>query len=188
MSTGDVMRELLHIFFVFARIGALTFGGGYSMLPLMRRELTIKLGWLADEDVINYFAVAQCLPGVIAINTSMLVGYRRRKLPGLLAAGLGMALPSIIIILIIAGFITGFMETEAVGHAFNGIRAAVLALILNTAVKMWATGVKDIFGVIIFAASLGAFVCLAVSPAVPVICGIISGIIIKERSNRKGQQ
>jgi chromate transporter len=174
-----ILYELIRIFSTFFKAGILTFGGGYAMLPLLQRDIVRRLGWATDEEIIDYYAISQSLPGIIAINIAMLVGYGRRKTPGLAAAALGMASPSLIIILIIAVFIKNFQHIESVGHAFNGIRVAVSALIVSSAASMWKSGVKDAAGRVIFAASLLIFTFVNISPALPVILGAAAGIALK---------
>ena len=137
------MRELIKIYLTFARIGVFTFGGGYSMLPMFQRDLIEKNGWLTDKEMTDYFSISQCLPGIIAVNTSMLVGYKKNGRAGGIAAALGMVSPSIIIILIIAAFINRFSDIPAVQHAFAGIRACVCVLIINTTIKLWKSAIVD---------------------------------------------
>jgi chromate transporter len=183
---GDIkVSEFVKIFFAFFKVGILTFGGGYTMLPLLQRDISQKLGWATDEEIIDYYAISQSLPGIIAINTAMLIGYGRRRTSGLVAATLGMSCPSIIIILIIAVFISNFLHLEFISHAFNGIRVAVAALIFNSAISMWRSGVKDAAGFLIFAAALAAFSLADISPVWPVVAGGAAGIALK--SGRKAQ-
>jgi chromate transporter len=102
------MKELLQMFWAFSKIGALTFGGGYAMLPIVQREIVETYGWVTDEEVLDYYALAQCSPGVIAVNTAAFIGYKKRGTLGAAVAALGVAFPSLIIILLIASFIAGF--------------------------------------------------------------------------------
>ena len=179
------MKEIFEIFRVFFKIGALTFGGGYTMLPLLKAEVVRDRNWVTDEDVIDYFAISQSLPGIVAVNTSMLIGWNRRRVPGLLAACLGMIAPSIIIILLIAFFIQSFLEHETVIHAFNGIRITVGALIAKTVLEMGAKSLKDKACVLIFILSLGLFTFADISPIIPVLLGAAAGVaMIKRREAR----
>ncbi|GHS88243.1 chromate transporter [Synergistales bacterium] len=180
------IKDLWEIFITFFKIGALTFGGGYAMLAILQKDIVQRLKWVTNEEVIDYYAISQSLPGIIAANTSMLIGYKRGKTPGLLAAALGMACPSIIIILLIAAFIQNFSSIEMVQHAFNGIRVAVAVLIVKTTIDMWKSGVKDKIGVALFLAALLVFVYASVSPVVPVMAGAAAGIIFKETKMFKG--
>ena len=137
------MKELVNLFMVFFRIGAFTFGGGYAMLPMLQREVVEKHHWATEDELMDYFAIGQCTPGIIAINTATFVGYKNRGVIGAVAATLGMITPSIIIITLIAAFLTNFADLAVVKHAFNGIRACVCILIFNAVVKLAKKSVVD---------------------------------------------
>jgi len=173
------MKELFEIFFIFFKIGALTFGGGYTMLPLLQADIARNRKWAAEEDIIDFYAISQSLPGIVAVNTSMLIGYKRKKIPGLLAACLGMICPSVIIILIVAMFIRNILQHEAVTNAFNGIRVAVAALIVKTTFDMGKKSVIDIACAAIFLISLAVFAFTKISPIIPVVAGAVAGIALK---------
>lgn len=148
------MNEYLQLFLTFAQVGACTFGGGYAMLPILQREVVEKKGWCTGEELSDYFAIGQCTPGVIAVNTATFVGAKRKGTLGGVVATLGMVFPSVVIITLIAAFLTNFAHIEAVGHAFAGIRAAVVALIASSVLKLGKTTVKDLPSVCVFAAVL----------------------------------
>ena len=171
------MKELIKLFWAFAKIGVCTFGGGYAMLPIIQRELVEDKKWCTDEEVTNYYAVGQCTPGVIAVNTATFIGYKRKKTLGAIFATMGVVFPSVLIILIIAAFLTGFSENQYVIYAFNGIRAAVSALIVNAVVKLWKTGVKNIFGFLIFGIVFVLSAFFGLSPVYFVIGSAVAGII-----------
>ncbi|GHV50618.1 chromate transporter [Synergistales bacterium] len=173
------MREFFSIFAAFFKIGAVTFGGGYTMLAILQKDIVERRGWASNEDIVDYYAISQSLPGIIAVNTAAFVGWHKKRLAGLIAAALGVILPSLIIILVIAMFISNILRFPFVTHAFNGIRAAVIALIVDAAIKMWKTGVKDAACFIIFLAALIAATFTNISPVWPVIAGIFAGIAIK---------
>ena len=179
------MKEIFEIFRVFFKIGALTFGGGYTMLPLLKAEVVRDRNWVTDEEVIDYYAISQSLPGIVAVNTSMLIGWNRRRVPGLFAACLGMVAPSIIIILTIALFIKNFLGHGVVIHAFNGVRIAVGALIVKTVLEMGSKSLKDKACVLIFILSLGLFTFADISPVIPVLLGAAAGVgLMKRREAR----
>ena len=136
------MKELCTLFLAFARIGACTFGGGYAMLPMLEREIVNRYHWATSEDLLDYFAIGQCTPGIIAVNTATLVGYKCRGVWGGIAATLGVIFPSIVIILAIAMVLGNFMHMEAVAHAFAGIRIAVCAPIAGTVIKLSRTAIR----------------------------------------------
>ena len=127
-----MLRRLWDYYRAFFGIGAITFGGGYAMLPLLQRTIVQKHGWATDEELLDYYAIGQCTPGVIAVNTATFIGYRQAGVPGSIAATLGMISPSLIIITLIAALLRNFMDIAWVQHAFAGIRIAVSALIVST--------------------------------------------------------
>ena len=148
------MNEYLDLFLTFAKVGVCTFGGGYAMLPLLQREVVEKRGWATAEELTDYFAIGQCTPGVIAVNTATFIGAKRKGPLGGVIATLGMVFPSIVIITLIAAFLRNFAHIPAVGHAFSGVRAAVVALIASSVLKLGKTTVKNLPSAIIFAAVL----------------------------------
>jgi len=175
------LKDLWDLFRVFAQIGALTFGGGYAMLPIIQEEIVNKRGWATDEEILDYYAIGQSTPGIIAVNTATFIGYKRKGIIGAIVATLGMIFPSIVIITIIAVFFDQFENYQIVQHAFAGIRVAVAALILNAIVTMWQKAVKDYIGIIIFLVSFFVVAFLDVSPIWVVIISFIVGIIIKHK-------
>ena len=130
------MKELFDLFWTFCKIGALTFGGGYAMLPLIQREIVENKKWSTEKEILDYYAVGQCTPGVIAVNTATFIGYKLKGIIGGIIATLGVVFPSLIIILIIAAFLQNFADLAIVQSAFAGIRVAVVALIITTVVKL----------------------------------------------------
>ena len=164
------MKKYLDIFFSFCRVGGLTFGGGLAMLPILEREVNDSHGWLTKEEIDDYYALAQCAPGIIAINTSVLCGNHIAGVLGGIVAAFGVVVPSIIVILIIASVLNNFMTVPAVAAALIGIRAGVCALILKT-----------------FLAALLALTFVDVSPVVPVIIGAIIGIVSKTYGKKEGK-
>ena len=130
------MKELVDLFFTFCRIGGLTFGGGYAMLPMIQQEVVEKRKWATDEEVMDYYAVGQCTPGIIAVNTATFIGYRLRGVVGGIVATAGVIFPSVIIISIIAAFLKNFADLAIVQHAFVGIRVAVAVLVTSAIIKL----------------------------------------------------
>jgi chromate transporter len=179
------LRELVQIYAVFFRIGALTFGGGYTMLAILQEDVVRKLRWTTNEELIDFYAISQSLPGLIGVTTAMLVGYRKKKFPGLAAAALGLACPSIVVILFIAIFIQNFLELRLVQYAFNGIRVAVAALIINTTLVMWKSSVRDKACFFVFMATLLVFLSVKISPIFPVVAGAMAGIAFKELNPKR---
>lgn len=173
------MNELLKLFMAFARIGAFTFGGGYAMLPMLQREVVEKNQWATEDEIMDYYAIGQCTPGIIAVNTATFVGYKTKGIPGAIFATLGMITPSVIIITIIAAFLKNFAELEIVKHAFNGIRACVCVLILNAVTKLAQKSLVDkvCIGICIVVLILSLFSPL--SPALIVILAGAAGLLFK---------
>ncbi len=173
------MRELLELILIFARIGAVTFGGGYAMLPILRRELVEKRGWTTDEELMDYYAIGQCTPGIIAVNTATFIGLKRKGIPGGIAATIGIVLPSIVIISIIAAFINNFAEYAVVRNAFAGIRVCVCVLIVSAVVKLWKKSVTDALTLAIFAIVFLVSVFFDVSPVLLVLISAAVGILLQ---------
>ena len=140
---GPGVKQYVSLFFTFAKIGACTFGGGYAMLPILQRELVDNKGWATEEELADYYAVGQCTPGVIAVNTATFVGYNRMGWLGGTVATLGVVFPCLVIIMAIAAFLSNFMHLDVVVHAFNGVRAGVVALIFSSVLKLLNTSLVD---------------------------------------------
>lgn len=171
------MNELLELFMIFFRIGGFTFGGGYAMLPAIQREFVDKRAWATDDEILDYYAIGQCTPGIIAINTATFIGYKRKGIIGGIVATLGMVTPSLIIITTIAAFFQHFQDIVLVQYAFGGIRVVVAALIASTVIKMASKAVENWLGIVLF---LMAFILVGfanISPVIVIVISAISGII-----------
>ena len=173
------MKELFDLFWTFCKIGALTFGGGYAMLPLIQREIVENKKWSTEKEILDYYAVGQCTPGVIAVNTATFIGYKLRGIIGGIVATLGVIFPSIVIILIIATFLQNFADLAIVQSAFAGIRVAVVALIITTVVKLIKSTIKDYLGVIIAIIAFVISAFIGLSPVYEVIAAALTGFISK---------
>jgi chromate transporter len=182
------MKILLQLFVIFARIGGFTFGGGYAMLPMLQKELVDNKGWTTNEELIDYYAIGQCTPGVIAVNVATFIGYKTKGILGGIFATLGMVTPSIIIVGIIAAFLHGFQDYEVVQWAFSGIRAAVVALILSSVWKIAKKSLVDIFAVIIFAVVAAVSFFTDLSPVVFVITAAVCGLVLNISGLRKAKE
>ena len=181
------MKELFELFYTFAIIGVTTFGGGAAMLPILQREIVDKRSWATQEELTDYYAIGQCTPGIIAVNTATFIGHRRKGIPGAIFATLGMVFPSLVIIIAIAAFISGFADLEFVKDAFAGIRACVCVLILNAVIKLWKSAVTDLTGIIIFVLAflISAFTSLPV--AFIVLAAGIAGFVIRKLNGRSAK-
>lgn len=168
------MKTLLEMFLIFARIGGFTFGGGYAMLPMLQREVVENKKWATQEELMDYYAIGQCTPGIIAVNVATFVGYKEKGFFGAVFSTLGVITPSIIIVGIIAMFISNFQDYEVVQYAFSGIRAAVVALIASSVIKLFKKSVIDgVTGIIFIAITLLSFL----TDISPIIFIVISGVI-----------
>ncbi|MGM9933656.1 chromate transporter [uncultured Clostridium sp.] len=179
------MKELFDLFWTFAKIGSITFGGGYAMLPIIQREIVEKKKWATETEVIDYYAVGQCTPGIIAVNTATFIGYRLKGNIGGIIATLGVVFPSLVIIMVIAAFLKNFSEFAVVQHAFGGIRVAVVALIISSIIKLWKSSVKNYIGVLLALAAFILGALLQISPIYIVIGAAIVGLLTK---NKKGEK
>ena len=184
-STPAKKASLLSLFLTFAKIGVMTFGGGYAMLPILQREIVENRHWASDEDLANYFAIGQCTPGVIAVNTGTFIGHKLRGPIGGICATLGVVFPSVVIITTLAGVIARFSGNPFVQKAFLGIRACVCVLIFNAIVKLWKSSVKDKLTFLVFLVVALISIFLDVSPVIIVLVDVAFGIILEAiRSKR----
>ncbi|MBR5307165.1 MAG: chromate transporter [Clostridia bacterium] len=182
------MKEILNLYATFFRIGLFTFGGGYAMLPLIQREVVEKHGWATEDEVMDYYAVGQCTPGVIAVNVGTFIGYRKKGILGGIAATLGVVSPSIIIISIIAACLSHFSDNVYVQHALAGIRLAVCALVSVSIYKLFKKGVVDAVTAVI---ALVVFVIMRafdLSPVIAVVASAIVGIIFRCYVKKDGRK
>ena len=157
------MTPLWQLFVSFAKVGVMTFGGGMAMLPLLEDELVRRRGWITSEELLDIYAIGQCTPGVIAVNTATFVGYRRRGDIGGIVATAGMVFPSLVIILALASVIRAFAGNPWVEKAFSGIRIAVCALILKSVVSMGRKSVIDVLTALLLVISIGLNLFLGIS-------------------------
>ena len=125
-----MLKKLFALFLTFAKIGSITFGGGLTMLPLLTREIVQKKKWATEEELLDYYAVGQCTPGVIAVNTSTFIGYKQKGILGGISATLGVIFPSVVIIVLISKILNKFKESKLVQDIFYGLRPASTGLII----------------------------------------------------------
>lgn len=179
------MKELWELFAAFARIGGFTFGGGYAMLPMLQQEVVEKHHWATEDEVLDYFAIGQCTPGIIFVNTATFVGYKQKGIPGAIAATVGSIFPSVCIVMLIAAVLHNFAELAIVQHAFAGIRVVVSVLILNAVIGLRKKSLVDKICVGIAAVSFLLSVWVDVSPVVIVIGAAILGIVLSSGREAK---
>lgn len=173
------MPILFDLFVTFAKVGVCTFGGGIAMLPILEREVVNNKGWATMNELMDYYAVGQCTPGIIAVNTATFIGNKHKGIPGSICATLGMIFPSLVIILVIASVLSNFADIPAVQSAFAGIRVCVCVLIFNAIIKLWKSVVKDRYSLVCVLAVFLLATFLDISPVIFVLLGAVCGIIIK---------
>lgn len=173
------MNAYITLFLTFAKVGVMTFGGGYAMLPILQREVVENKGWATDEELADYFAIGQCTPGVIAVNTATFIGQKQRGILGGIIATLGMVFPSLVIISILAGLITSFSHLLVVQQAMAGVRVCVCVLILNAVLKLSKSSIVDkiAFGIFLLVFLVSYFT--SISPVICVLAAAVAGILVK---------
>lgn len=175
-ETSSRAKTLVELFFVFFKIGAVTFGGGLAMLPIIEKELVIKRKWVTKDTLLDYFAIGQATPGIIAVNVATFLGYSRAGILGAIIATLGVVTPSIIIISIIAKFLSGFSENVTVKKALAGINVVVAALLTKV---LWGFKKKIFSSILAFILFLLAFLGIAffnVNTILVVVASVFIGL------------
>ena len=175
------MSELWELYKTFAAIGSVTFGGGYAMLPILERELVNKREWTSLDELRDYFSIGQCTPGIIALNVSTFIGEKRAGVMGAVAAGLGFLTVPIIIILIIAAFLTNFTELEVIQHAFAGVRVCVCVLIVQAVMRLWKSSIVDKLTLVLYLIIFMLNAFAKISPALLVIASGLLGLFIRRK-------
>ncbi|WP_297020430.1 chromate transporter [uncultured Dialister sp.] len=180
------MKLLIQLFLIFAKMGAVTFGGGYAMLPILQREVVDNHHWATDEELMDYYALGQVTPGMIAVNVATFIGLKLKGFWGGLFATIGVITPSMIIITVIALFLTQFEENPYVVHAFTGIRACVCILILDAVIKLGKKSVRDKRTLAIFLLILAVALFAPVSPVFSVVLAGVVGFFLKPSDKKEG--
>jgi len=182
------MNIFIDLFLTFSRIGVLTFGGGYAMLPILQREVVENKNWATDEELVDFYAIGQTTPGIIAVNTSTFIGQKQRGSLGGIVATLGFVFPSYIIITLISMFMQNFSELAIIQNAFAGIRVSVYILILNAVLKLWKNSIVDKVGILIFALVFILSVSTSLSPVILIILAAFIGVAAKLQERRRQQK
>ena len=171
------MNLYLDLFFTFFRIGAVTFGGGYAMLPILQREVVEKKKWATEEELVDYYAIGQCTPGVIAVNVGTFIGRKYKGIPGGVIATLGVVSPSVVIITVIAALISNFAGIGWVQDALGGIRICVCVFIFNAVRRLIKSAVKDKVALLLYLVLFAAAVFLDFSPIYAVLIAGVLGVV-----------
>lgn len=179
------MNIFLDLFLTFAKVGVMTFGGGYAMLPILQREVVENKHWAKDEELMDYYAIGQCTPGIIAVNTATFIGKKYKGVLGGIVATLGVVFPSLVIITIIAAVLSNFADLAIVQNAFAGIRVCVCVFIYNAVVKLWKSSVIDLPTTVIFVLVFLGSIFLNLSPVLYVLIAGAAGIILTNLGVRK---
>ena len=182
------MKVLFQLYIAWFKMGLFTFGGGYAMLPMLQKEVVENNKWATEQELLDYYAVGQATPGIIAVNTATFVGYKEKGVIGAMFATFGVVFPSLVIIMTIAGLIDNFSSLDIVQHAFSGIRIAVGVLILNALIKLVKGSVKDILGIILFVATFIASSFLDISVVYIIIAAGLVGIISDYVKRKRGSK
>lgn len=172
------MEMLIKLFLTFAKIGAFSIGGGYAMLPFIQQEVIERNKWMTMKEFSDILAISQMTPGPVAINSATYVGYTQAKVPGSIAATLGVVFPSFIMILIIATFFIKVYEKKPVKAVFKGIRPGVLGLLAAAAYTVTMESVPDIKGAVLFLLSFGVLFIKKVDPILVILGAAVLGIIL----------
>jgi len=178
--------SLLVLYLAFFRIGLFTFGGGYAMLPMLLKEVVSKYRWATEKELLNYFAISQSTPGIIAVNTATFIGMKTKGTRGAIAATIGVVSPSWLVISIIAMFLDLVRYNVYVEKAFMGIRVIVVALIIHSVIKMGKKTLKTFSDILLFSAGFLLVATKWVAPIYVILTGAIIGIVflsIKEVSS-----
>lgn len=171
-----MLETLWELFITFAKVGGMTFGGGYAMLPILQREVVENKGWATEEELTDYFAIGQCTPGIIAVNTATFIGSKCCGTLGGIVATLGVVFPSLIMITLLAGVISYYSDLAWVKNAFAGIRACVCVLIFNAVLKLGKKAIIDRFTAALYALILVGAIVTDLSPVAFVLIAALLGI------------
>ena len=172
--------SLLKLFLIFVKIGTILLGGGYVILPILRAEFVKRYKLITEEELIEYFAISQSLPGIIAANISIFVGYKLHKTLGAIVACLGVNTSPFICIVLLATLISTFVGPPAMQGLFWGIGIGVIILLISAIKEMWLKSVTDIFSLLIFLVALAVLLKTNISPVIVIISSAIAGIIYKQ--------
>lgn len=173
----DFMNMYIQLFMAFMRIGGLTFGGGLAQLPMLKYEIVQKYGWLTEEELLDVYAIGQCTPGIIAVNTATYVGFEKKGVLGGIVATLGMITPSIVVITLVAMCLQAVIDNVWVQHAIMGIRAVVCALMINTAYTLGKKTLHGGFAIVIAVFAFAAAMFTRIPTIVIVLVAAAVGII-----------
>lgn len=184
----NCMKDLLIQYWTWFKIGLFTFGGGYAMLPMIDKEVVEKHHWATNEEIMDYYAIGQSTPGVIAVNTATFIGYRRVGIPGAILATLGVISPSILLITTIAMLLSGFQNIPVISHALTGIQVGVCILMTASIINLWKGSVKDTAGIVICLATFILAYFVGIGTVALVILAAAAGVVIKTLTEKRKKE
>ena len=193
MKKDNLFTRLSTLFLTFLKVGALTFGGGYAMIPIVEEEVSKKKKWISEMEMLDIIAISESTPGPIAVNTATYVGYRVNGILGSIVATFGLALPSFVIIFVISYFYKDFMQWQVIQAAFKGLKVGVILLLFNAVLKL-KKGVKfTIIGVISFILALAVMIIFSIfdiqfkfMSLCLILYGILLGIVLTKIGKMEG--
>lgn len=185
VTLKEKLKKLFGLYFSFAKIGTFTIGGGLAMMPMMQKELVDKKKWITEEELIDYYAVGQSTPGIIAANVATFVGYKQCRIIGGIIATLGMVTPSLVIIMILANFINSISDYPMVQKALNGINVAVAALLTSVIVRFAQKTIKNVWNALFMGIAFILIFFFHVPSFIVILCAIATGIILTVIKVRK---
>lgn len=180
------IKKLIKIYLIFFKIGSFTFGGGLAMIPLFQKEMVEKQKWISEEEIVDVYAIAQSLPGIFSVNSSIFIGYKIAGVLGAVFAGIGVISPSLIAIFLVANALSSISRYNLVQKAFTGIRAGAAGLILVSVIYLGKAAIKDVFSVLIIIFSFFLIIFTQINPIYVIIAsGFISFVyyLIKKDKN-----
>ena len=181
------LKDFFELYFAFVKIGAFTFGGGLAMMPIMQRELIEKRGWITDDELIDYFAIGQSTPGIIAVNVATFVGYKRLGWPGGIIGTLGVVTPSWVIIMILAGAISSIDRYPLAQKALKGINVAVAALLTSVIVKFSKKNIKNIWNALFMLLAFVLIYFFKVQSVWIILAALLTGCLLTLYKQKKAR-
>lgn len=175
----------MQLYWAFFRIGGLTFGGGLTMLPMLKYELVEKKHWLEEDELLDCYAIGQCTPGIIAVNTATFVGYKREGVTGGIFSTLGMVTPSLVIITLVAACLENYMDNIWLQHALTGVRGVVCALMFNTVLNLCRRSLISKASVVIFLVVLLLCLLTDIPTILIVVVSAVTGILLEQWKKMK---
>lgn len=172
------LKQFLELYYVFAKIGTFTIGGGLAMMPMIQKELIEKRHWITDDELLDYYAVGQSTPGIVAVNISTFVGYKQLGILGGIIATFGMVTPSLVIIMLLAKFINSIDDYPIVQKALKGINVAVTALLTSVVINFSKKTIKNVFNAICMMISFVVVFFLKIQSFYIILAALLIGTII----------